>query len=78
MTRFYLHIAAGRLIRDEEGEEFATLDDAVGEAIQSARSLLREAIREGRLPLNDRIEITDERGHLIRTVPFREAVRIDG
>lgn len=77
MARYFLHIQDGRYIADDEGSEFASLDEAVQEAIQSARSILREAVWVGRLPLGERIDIADESGTVLRTVPFREAVVIE-
>jgi len=77
MPRYYLNIRDGRTIVDEEGQEFANLADAREEAIASARSILRDAIWEGRLPLNDHIEIVDEGGMIAATVAFKEVVRIE-
>lgn len=77
MRRFYFHIVNGRFVRDEEGQEFPDLDEARNEAIASARSIMREALWTGRLPLNECIQIADESGKVLLTVPFRDAVTIE-
>ena len=77
MPRYYLHIVDGRMVRDEEGQEFPGLEEARTEAIASARSIMREALWEGRLPLNECIQIADGNGTILETVPFREAITIE-
>lgn len=77
MPRYYFHIIDGRRIEDEEGQEFPGLDEARTEAIASARSIMREALWAGRLPLNECIQIADGDGTIIATVPFRDAITIE-
>lgn len=77
MPRYYLHIIDGRTVRDEEGQEFAGLEDARAEAVAGARSIMREALWEGRLPLNECIQVADENGTVVATVPLREAIKIE-
>lgn len=77
MPRYYFHIQDGRYITDEEGAEFLSLEAAVEEAIISARSILREAVWVGKLPLGERIDIADEEGRVLRSVNFRDAVQIE-
>ncbi|WP_046348069.1 DUF6894 family protein [Sphingomonas changbaiensis] len=77
MPRYFFHIVDGRTVRDEEGQECPGLDEARAEAVASARSIMREALWSGRLPLNECIEIADEKGQILLTVPFREAVTIE-
>lgn len=77
MERYFLHLVDGKVIRDEEGQEFDNLDAAKEEAIASARSLMREAIWKGRLPLNESIEIADVSGRVLHTIPFRDVITIE-
>ena len=77
MVRYYFHIVDGRTVKDEEGQEFPGLDEARAEAIAAARSIMREAIWTGRLPLNECIQIADEKGAVLETVPFRDAIVIE-
>jgi hypothetical protein len=77
LSRFYFHIVDGRTVRDEEGQEFPGLEEARVEAIAAARSIMREALWAGRLPLNECIQIADANGTVIEIVPFRDAVVIE-
>lgn len=77
MLRYYFHIVDGRFVRDEEGQEFPGLEEARAEAIAAARSIMREALWVGRLPLNECIQIADGNGTVLMTVPFRAAVTIE-
>jgi hypothetical protein len=77
LNRYYFHIIDGRTVRDEEGQDFPGLEEAKAEAVASARSIMREAIWAGRLPLNECIQIADEKGTVLMIVPFRDAVTIE-
>ena len=77
MQRYYFHIIDGRTIKDEEGQEFSGLEEARAEAIACARSIMREALWKGRLPLNECIQIADGNGTVLATVPFRDAITIE-
>jgi hypothetical protein len=49
MRRFHFHLRAGdRVIIDDEGEEFLDVSTAGGEALQTARELLGDAIKAGK------------------------------
>ena len=75
MQTFHFHIReAGRLIVDREGMALADTDAARLEALRGARSLLSEAVSEGRLPLADAIVVTDADGEPIWEISFAAAV----
>lgn len=76
MPIFYFDIADGYYIADEEGQEFDALDQAREEAIRSIRSILREEVWKGRLPLRDSIQILDEQRRPVAEVSFADAVTI--
>ncbi len=77
MPRLHLHIHDGAgLIQDEEGREFASIDDARQSAVQSARELLSEELAQGLLKLAGWIEIADAQGRFLDRVSFRDVVRI--
>jgi hypothetical protein len=76
MPRYFLDIIDETGVVDEEGQDFTDLVSARGEAIASARSIMREEIWKGRLLLKEQIEIRDDHQR-VATVPFREAVSID-
>jgi hypothetical protein len=65
MTRYFFHIKAGaELIKDEEGSEHASLDDARLQALRTARELWADAIKSGKCLAADAIVIADEQGQL--------------
>jgi hypothetical protein len=74
--RFFFHVRVdGRHHHDPEGEAFASLSEARAEAIASARCVLVDLIREGRMvgPA-DAIEVMDEAGALLLDVPLLSVV----
>jgi hypothetical protein len=77
VPQFYLHLhECGHVTRDEEGFEFASLDDARDEAIRSARDIMCGTMHDGTLCLGCHIEVEDACGGTCFIVPFREAVRV--
>lgn len=77
MPRFYFHIVTSSMtIPDLEGTEVASLEAALAEAIQDARSLMSAAILNGLDISSRRIEIHDGNG-LVRVVPFSDAITPD-
>ncbi len=75
MQRYFLNIidSHGRL-NDPEGSHHPDIAAARAEAIASARELMCHAITaEGRIGLHRIVEITDEHGHVLLEVLFREA-----
>jgi hypothetical protein len=75
--RFYLHLfnRLGSAL-DEEGVEVADLEAAEARAVDGIRSILADEAKVGRLDLDGRIEIADESGAIVRTVPFEDAFEI--
>ena len=79
MPRYHLHIRNGHgLTPDEEGRELADEAAARDEALKGIRSIAAEEVREGRLDLAGRIDVTDADGRLLFSIPFEEAVRVQG
>lgn len=73
MPKFYFHISTRtQILLDEEGADLAGLEEAVGEAIKDARSLMSAAILEGRDISHRHIKIADEKGQVVLTLPFKE------
>ena len=68
---FYLHVRAGdQLTPDDEGIDLPDFSAARREAIEAARELLAEAIKEGRAEVPEAFVIADEEGREIDTVPL--------
>jgi hypothetical protein len=77
MPRYYLHLLNGCHVPDEEGQDFANLDHARAGAVSAGRELIAEHIRAGRpIVLHHRIDIADESGTVVATVPFGELITI--
>jgi len=71
MRRFYFHLRAGdELVPDEEGIDLPDFAAARCEAIEAARELLAEAIKDGRAEVPEAFVIADEEGREIDTVPL--------
>ena len=65
MARYYFHVKNGaELIKDQEGSEHATADEARLQALKSARELWADAIKAGKSLGADAIVIADEHGQL--------------
>jgi hypothetical protein len=72
---FDLHNGTG-FVEDEEGRELADLEAARAEGLKGIRSIVSEDVQRGILDLDGRLEVRDEDGTLILTIPFAEAVKI--
>lgn len=74
MPRFYFNIvtAAGKIF-DPEGSELLDIDVARIEAVKDARTLMGNALLEGRDISSRSVEICDEAGHILREIPFTSA-----
>jgi hypothetical protein len=78
VPRFHLNIFNGAgEAPDEQGQDFADLAAARAEAIRGIRSLLASEMSDGEIDLGGRIEITDPDGRILRTVAFRDAVKVN-
>jgi hypothetical protein len=77
MALYFLRLRDGNTLLpdDGEGKEFAGLDEVRSDAIESARQILSAAVLNGTAAsLNQHIEVVDERGKTILTVPVGRAV----
>jgi hypothetical protein len=70
MPHYFLHVLnGGTRTLDAEGAEYANLDEAKHEAIESARELVGHAALQGhQLQLSSLIEITNDAGTVLATV----------
>jgi Domain of unknown function (DUF6894) len=75
MPHYFLHVLnGGTRTLDPEGAEYANLDEAKHEAIESARELVGHAALQGhQLQLSSLIEITKDAGTVLATVHFKDA-----
>ena len=78
MPKFFFHVRDDMDVPDDEGAELADIEAAREYAAQSARVLMSETLRDdGRITLSHRIDIEDDKGGVVASVPFRDAVRIE-
>ena len=80
MPRYFFHLRDGATLQrdDEEGEELRDLEAVRHYAIESAREILSEAALSGTAgSLNHKIEVTDETGRTILTIPVGHATGTD-
>ena len=77
MPRFYMHIRDGEeLIVDAEGCTFPDIDAASEEARVAIREMLAERIRQGEVIDGQAIEISDETGRTLMTIPFKDSIKL--
>ena len=76
MPKYFLHIKDGQaLIEDPDGADYPNPAAAHAEAVQGARDILAQQLKNG-IPLDGHaIEIRDETGALCETVLFRDVYR---
>jgi hypothetical protein len=76
--RYYFNvIKPSETVHDFEGTELHSLRDVRSYAIEDARVLMSMAILEGRDISGRRIEVTDDGGTVVLTLPFREAFTVE-
>ncbi len=76
MPRFYLHFRRGEhFFRDPEGAVFSDLESARQEALQSARDLAAESVKNNQ-EIDGQFEIMDEAGENLLTLTLKDTVRL--
>ena len=78
MPKFFFHIKVTGLplIKDEEGEEFSSIEDAEQEARKSIQERLGPGALESGGVLRRLVEIADETGKVVKSVPYSTVVAI--
>ena len=76
MPLYFLHVRGGHAPA-EAGEGYEYLDDASAfkNATAAARGLIANDVLDGILDLSGRIDVEDDAGNLLLTVPFASAVQ---
>ncbi len=75
MSRYYFHIRYdGGLIPDEEGMELRDMRAAHAELAASTADLALAALRAGQCVGNQSVEIEDDAGTLLETMPIRRTL----
>ena len=78
MPRFYFHLYNDEDTFDREGMELPDEAAAHEQAVRAAKDMASQGVADGRLVLDNRIEVVNERGDTIDTVYFRDVVHVEG
>ena len=76
MPHYYFHLFNDAQVPDPEGIDLPDATVALERAVSAARAMAAESVREGRLILSHRIEVSDETGASVGTVHFGDVVKI--
>jgi hypothetical protein len=77
MPLFFFHIYEDFEFTDEQGIDMVDEAAARVAALAGARGMMSEQVKKGHLSLHHRIEVEDEDGGAILTLPFGDAVVIE-
>lgn len=77
MPKFFFNLRDDVWVEDCEGKELPDAAKAREEAVRYARGMMSEDVKDGRLVLKDEIDIVDEKGDPVLTLPFRDAIDIE-
>ena len=78
MPRFYFHLYNDEDTFDRDGRELPSEAAAHEQAVRAAKDMASQGVADGRLVLDNRIEVVNERGDTIDTVYFRDVVHVEG
>jgi hypothetical protein len=75
MTRYFIDLRDARgTVRDEEGADYAHLEEALDEAKASARDMVQQYM-EGRVPLTETcVEVRDASGRTLASLTVAEVL----
>lgn len=77
MAKYFFHLRDGEdSVLDDDGIALDGPDAVAAQALVEARSILSHDIRDGRIDLNQRIDVLDESGERVHTLHFIDAVEI--
>ena len=77
MSLYFFHLRDGSdQLLDPEGVELPDLKAAEARALAAARDMLSEEMKLGRLDLGYRIEVEDERGRVLHSLPLADAFQM--
>lgn len=79
MPRFFFHIVDGAgVAADEDGLDLRDLAAARDVALEGARDILAAEVKSGKIDLSWRIDVVDQGGAVVLTLPFSDAVLVAG
>jgi hypothetical protein len=79
MPFYHLHLSNASIeATDQEGIEVNDLAEARRRAVEGIRAFLGHELMKGTLDLRGRIDIANDTGSVVATVPFADAIVIKG
>jgi hypothetical protein len=79
MARYFLNLhERGTVLVDEDGVDRPGLEAARTEALRTVRAIMSSDVNEGHLCLSGSVEVMDDAGQTVATVPFKDAIMITG
>lgn len=76
-ARYYMHLRDGtEELLDADGREFASLAALRDAVLFTARDCLVNDVRDGVLDLRFRIDVEDDGGAIVYSLPFKHAINI--
>jgi hypothetical protein len=79
MTRYFLHIHDSHGdAEDDEGLEARSLSEAREHAVAGIRSLISAEATNGEINFKGHIDISDQAGKVLLSVPFADAIAVKG
>jgi hypothetical protein len=77
--RYFFHLREnGAYLIDDEGLDLADMDAVRAAATAGARSVIASEVMAGRVPLQAVVEVDDEDGRRVMTLPFKDVVLLEG
>jgi hypothetical protein len=76
VARYYFNVYDDVVAIDPEGLELPNAHAARLNALHGARELIAEQVRHGYITLSHWIDVVDEKGEAVLTLPFRDAVTV--
>ena len=77
MPLFYFHLHDRfAAVPDPDPRELPDLEVVRAQALKGARSIICEDVCEGRVDLTGRIDVLDDAGNMVLSLPFSEAVEL--
>jgi hypothetical protein len=77
VPHYFFHLYDDLIVLDQEGKELPSLQAARENALDNAREMACAEVLDGHLNLKHRIEIADESGKVLATVPFQDVVVVE-
>jgi hypothetical protein len=77
LARYFFHLRDHRArLLDPEGLELPSIEVARTEALHFSRDLLSHDIRSGLIDLRYRLDVENEAGELVHSLPFNDAFEV--